>query len=77
VKEHKMRSSVRAAESEDQYLLTMDSKINTLRKEIWKTIFKTNKELGMSDCDIALALGMVTYELLHHSDPKDPRNLSS
>jgi len=71
-----MRSSIRAGERESQYLLVMDSKINTLRKEIWKTIFSKNKELKLSDCDVAMALGMVVYELLHHSSPEDPRNIS-
>jgi len=77
MKEHKMRSSVGAVEIEGQYEIIMDPKINVLRKEVWKTIFRTNKQLGISDCDIAMALGMVMYELLHHSDPSDPRNVSS
>jgi hypothetical protein len=77
VKEHKMKSSVMAGEREGQYLLVMDEKINKLRKEIWKTIFGKNKELNLSDCDVALALGMVTYELIHHSNPEELRNVAS
>lgn len=43
----------------------MDEKIYELRGKIWSTIFKEKGDL--SDCDIAMALGMVQYELIHHT----------
>lgn len=60
-----MRSSVKAGELEGNYCVMMDKKIDRLRKEIWKTIFKHKGNL--SDCDIAMALGLVQYELIHHT----------
>ena len=46
--------------------MSMDKQIHQLRKEIWKTIFKERKDL--SDADVSMALGIVQYELIHHSD---------
>jgi len=43
----------------------MDEKIYDLRKKIWITILE--EEGDLSDCDIAMALGMVQYELVHHT----------
>jgi hypothetical protein len=46
----------------------MDDRIFQLRKEIWKTIHKGKGNL--SDCDVAMALGIVQYELIHHIEEK-------
>jgi len=46
----------------------MDNEIFQLRKEIWKTIHKGKGNL--SDCDVAMALGIVQYELIHHTGEK-------
>jgi cytolysin (calcineurin-like family phosphatase) len=73
--EHKMRSSVTGGERDVRYVINMDAKINSLRREIWRTIFVKNKELNPSDCDIAMALGMVVYELIHHCDAAEPPNV--
>ena len=61
-----MDSTVKGGIKEDKYYIVMDKKIDTLRKKIWSTIFKERADL--SDCDIAMALGIVQYELIHHSD---------
>lgn len=61
-----MKSTVKAGVNGEDYLLIMDKKINDLRKKIWVTIFRERGDL--SDCDVAMALGMVQYELIHHSD---------
>ena len=63
-----MRSTIRGGIIEDKYTLVMDEKINQLRKAIWTAIHRSKGEL--SDCDIAMALGIVQYELIHHSDEK-------
>ena len=46
-------------------VIRMDDKIFELRKAIWSTIFKEKGTL--SDCDVAMALGIVQYELIHHT----------
>jgi len=61
-----MDSTVKSGFKEGKYILFMDEKIEKLRKEIWKTIFSNKKDLPYAD--IAMALGIVQYELLHHSD---------
>lgn len=61
-----MDSTVTSGFKEGKYILFMDEKIEKLRKEIWKTIFSNKKDLPYAD--IAMALGIVQYELLHHSD---------
>ncbi|MBS3105619.1 hypothetical protein J4234_05150 [Candidatus Woesearchaeota archaeon] len=63
-----MKSTVKGGIKEDIYNIVMDKKIDTLRKEIWITIFKERGDL--SDCDVVMALGIVQYELIHHSDEK-------
>jgi hypothetical protein len=60
-----MKSTVKGGVHGDQYVIVMDKKIDDLRRKIWKTIFKERKDL--SDCDVAMALGIVQYELIHHS----------
>lgn len=54
--------------TEDDFFLVMDKKIDNLRKKIWSTIFKERGDL--SDCDVSMTLGIVQYELIHHSDEK-------
>ena len=61
-----MDSTVKAGFKEGKYIIYMDEKVEKLRKEIWKTIFSNKKDLPYAD--IAMALGIVQYELLHHSD---------
>jgi len=63
-----MKSTVRGGIKEDNYTIVMDKKIDTLRKKIWSIIFKEHEDL--SDCDVVMALGIVQYELIHHSDEK-------
>lgn len=46
-------------------VVLMDDKIHELRKKIWRTIFQEKGDL--SDCDVAMALGLVQYELIHHT----------
>ena len=46
----------------------MDDKIHQLRGKIWSAIFRERGDL--SDCDVAMALRNVQYELIHHSDEK-------
>ena len=67
-----MKSTVKGFEKEDYFFIKMDKKIHELRKKIWKTIFKERKDL--SDADVSMALGIVQYELIHHSDePKSQK----
>lgn len=61
-----MKTTISKSESGEEVFIKMDKKIDVLRKEIWKTIFKEKKDL--SDADISMALGIVQYELIHHSD---------
>lgn len=63
-----MESTVKAGSKETDYILIMDNRINLLRKETWKIIFKEKGNLSW--CDIAMTLGMVQYELVHHIDEK-------
>lgn len=60
-----MKTTVVATSRDDKLIIGMDIKIHHLRKEIWKTIFREKGDL--SDCDIAMALGIVQYELIHHT----------
>jgi hypothetical protein len=60
-----MKSTVRADIQEEEFHIIMDKKIDDLRRSIWRTIFKDKGSL--SDCDVAMALGLVQYELIHHS----------
>lgn len=61
-----MRTTVRGGVTGDKYALVMDQKIDHLRKNIWVAIHRSKGDL--SACDIAMALGIVQYELTHHSD---------
>ena len=60
-----MESTVKTGLMNKKRFITMDDKIYQLRKEIWKTIFAHKEDL--SDCDVAMALGLVQYELVHHT----------
>jgi hypothetical protein len=60
-----MKTTVSTDSKDNTRIIFMDEKIYELRKEIWKTIFKEKGNL--SDCDIAMALGLVQYELIHHT----------
>ena len=60
-----MNSEIKGAIIGDEYVLSMPKKIDELRKEIWLAIFKEKGNL--SDCDISMALGIVLYELVHHT----------
>jgi len=61
-----MKSTVKGGVKGNDYYIIMDERIDELRRKIWKTIFKEKGDL--SDCDVAMALGIVQYELIHHSD---------
>jgi len=63
-----MKSTVRAGIEGNDYFIVMDKKIDDLRRKIWSTIFKERGDL--SDCDVAMVLGIIQYELIHHSDEK-------
>ena len=63
-----MQSTVKGDVKENQYYIVMDKKIDDLRRKIWSTIFKERGDI--SDCDVAMALGIVQYELIHHSDDR-------
>lgn len=65
-----MRTTVKAGLTRDSksLLIMMDAEIDRLRKSIWRAIFQ-NKPENMSDCDVAMSLGLVMYELIHHSYP--------
>jgi len=63
-----MKSTLKARVNENLYILSMDMKINNLRSKIWNIIFKEKGDL--SDCDVAMALGLVQYELIHHTGEK-------
>lgn len=63
-----LKSTVRAGTRDKDYLLVMDKKLDILRKKIWSTIFKEKGDITISD--VAMVLGMVQYELIHHSDEK-------
>ena len=60
-----MKTSVKATKKDNMLIIGMDDAIDRLRKEIWKTIFKYKTNL--SDCDVSMALGLVQYELIHHT----------
>ena len=61
-----MESTVKSGVKEGNYFIVMDEKVNGLRKKIWSAIHEERGDL--SDCDVAMALGIVQYELIHHSD---------
>ena len=63
-----MKSTVKSGKQDGLLIVTMDEKIDTLRKEIWKTIYKNKGDL--SSCDVSMALSIVQYECIHHSDEK-------
>jgi hypothetical protein len=60
-----MESSVEAMRKDKKLIVVMDDTIDKLRKELWKTIFKQRGRL--LDCDVCMALGLVQYELMHHT----------
>lgn len=59
-----MDSTVYARKDKEELHVSMDIAVEALRKEIWKAIFR--KRGNLSDCDVAMALGLVQYELVHH-----------
>lgn len=60
-----MDSSVKTVVKDGKRIVIMDDAIYDLRRKIWKTIFTEKGTL--SDCDVAMALGIVQYELIHHT----------
>ena len=60
-----MKTTVSTEIENGTRIILMDDKIYELRKKIWSIIFKEKGDL--SDCDIAMALGLVQYELVHHT----------
>jgi len=63
-----VKSTVKTALKNSTRFLLMDDKIYQLRAKIRRVIFQERGDL--SDCDVAMALGIVQYELIHHSDEK-------
>jgi len=63
-----VKTTVKAGKKDGKYIILMDEKIDDLRKALWRTIFAFKKENEISDCDVAMALGMVQYELIHHTE---------
>lgn len=59
-----MESTIKTKVKDGVRIIYMDDKIHQLRGTIWRTIFK--EKGALSDCDIAMALGIVQYELVHH-----------
>jgi hypothetical protein len=60
-----MKTTISTEVENGTRIILMDDKIYELRKKIWNTIFKEKGDL--SDCDVAMALGLVQYELVHHT----------
>ena len=60
-----MKTTIKKGIVDNELILTMDFKIEELRKAIWNTIHKENR--GLSDCDISMVLGIINYELIHHT----------
>jgi hypothetical protein len=60
-----MKTTVSTEVEKGIRIVLMDDKIYELRKKVWNTIFKEKGDL--SDCDVAMALGLVQYELIHHT----------
>lgn len=60
-----METSVKAGKKDNRLIIVMDDTVDRLRKEIWKTIFRHKGSL--SDCDVSMTLGLVQYELIHHT----------
>jgi hypothetical protein len=63
-----MKTTVSAGRNEGKYLIIMNETIDDLRKALWRTIFEFRKKNEISDCDVTMALGMVQYELIHHTE---------
>ena len=63
-----MESSVKTVVKDGKRIIIMDNAIFELRRKIWNIIFKEKGNL--TDCDVAMALGIVQYELIHHTNTK-------
>lgn len=59
-------STVRGSVRDGDYMLIADAEVDELRKAIWRTIHAEKDDLPWAD--VAFALGIVQYELMHHSD---------
>jgi len=59
-----MKTTIKKGIINNEMILTMNIKIDLLRKSIWNTIHKNKGNL--SNCDICMALGIINYELIHH-----------
>jgi len=65
-----MESTVRGGLQRDgKCVFVMDGQVDALRRALWRTIHENRK--GLPYPDIGMALGIVQYELLHHSDEKE------
>jgi len=60
-----MKTTVKSGVKDGTRIICMDNKIHELRGKIWNTIH--NEKGDLSDCDVAMALGLVQYELIHHT----------
>ena len=61
-----LESSLKGGVVDDQYYIQADSEVDDLRKAIWRTIHEEKDDLPWAD--VAFTLGVVQYELMHHSD---------
>jgi len=61
-----LESTLKGGVVDDQYYLQADSEVDELRKAVWRTIREEKGDLPWAD--VAFTLGVVQYELMHHSD---------
>ncbi|VVB87147.1 Uncharacterised protein [uncultured archaeon] len=54
-----------------EYGLVMDSSIDELRRIVWVAVNDFKKTKHINICDISMALGIVQYELMQHSDENE------
>jgi hypothetical protein len=54
---------------EGDYVLSCDGQVDELRSAIWSTIHEDKGDLPWAD--VAFALSIVQYELMHHADEFD------
>lgn len=59
-------SSVAGGVHNDEYYFRADAEVDELREAIWSAVHQEKGSLSWSD--VSFALGIVQYELMHHSD---------
>lgn len=61
-----MKSSVKKEITKTEFIIHTNVQLENLRKSIWKTLHQFDTTVTYADK--SLVLGIVQYELLHHSD---------